>query len=64
MASLEVIDYLLKAVGLITLLRIAHNTGQISEKIKFHEKSIGDHEIRLRDVEKNKSNKSVTHFVN
>jgi hypothetical protein len=60
MVSVEIIDYIFKTVGLIALLRIAHNTGQITQKVNFNEKIIGDHEARLRTIE----NKRVTHFAN
>lgn len=45
------IEYIFKGVGLIALLKIALNTGMISERINVHSKSIQDHETRLRVIE-------------
>ena len=51
MLPVEIFEFLFKAVGIIALLRISHNTGRIAERIDLHDKTIEDHEKRIRLVE-------------
>jgi len=47
----EFFQMFISSVGLLALLKIAHNTGRIAEKIDTQEKTLLDHEKRIRKIE-------------